>query len=417
MKLSHTPHDPASGATEEISDKIVTMLSELSMVNLMPCGEACLSASSLMNNGIAWTESITKEATEEVFSTLEVIVGSLIESMRTAHLSVKAATSDGDKEALTAAITKMTSTLGGWSTLDAALLATATAMKNVEPLCKKGAFSLTSSSRVLPASPWKIRAEINKAQLSDCVKTSQELSTLKSELEGRTVTLATANRKLEEEKRLAESLQEKVRSLLQAQEAAETDHEREIDEMAKEFAQKTEIMRKDNEQLTAELREIKTAGFVGTSRTPSPQATAPATALGKLAMSVMSSTSPTAAAGGGGGVAASPMDLAAVKVANTEVRRLRAVQQRIEEENRRLRERLLQLNVQHMRSKAAPKIRPVVSEMSLFGPAYEAETRIAMHLAKSTVIDLKNKQAWNASRMLAIEDAQRHVARLKSALV
>ena len=431
------------------------------MARIEECVREGLGAAGVLETGaaVSFANGMSLADILKILIDANIAASAAAADIRATYTALKNAANDGDSAAFEAAAAQAAEKIG-WTSLVTFLTPVSENISKVEVFRRPTSAAVSASSRTgggggaaaastmttstmytsgaynyLGLDNWlSARVRSNRAEISEINNTKHDLELLKSAHERLNTSYNQNAFQLTELRSLNTSLQDKVASYMAEIDAVKKRCEAEASDQKKAL----DLSRKEVAELKKELYEerIRTqraaaaaaaavsapssssAGGAAAAITTTPAIAQTPLFQGRLMTSSLRTRSNVAIGGGvaaaGGGAAMAAAAVEEARSLGREVRRLKVSIGRLIDENRRLSERVLALNVKAIeRTNAAEAVAPTVGVVSattaVAGDVRRSyNSRLMIHLAGTAVVDLRNKGSWTLGNALVSSDLRVH---------
>lgn len=408
------------------------------LARIVECIREGLGTAGVLETGaaVSFANGMTLSEVLKMLIDANIAVSAAAADFRAAYTAFKTAASDGDNAAFEAAAEQAKEKIE-WASVLTFITPVATNISKVE-IFRKAASPVTaaaSSSSGTTSAPmyssvgynylsldnwFTARVRKNRDEISEINNTKRDLETLKSAHERLNAVHNQSAVQITELKSLNASLQEKVAASAAEVEAVKKkceedtlDQRKALDLSRKEVAD----LKKDlfDERMRAQKAAADMAAAAA-SAAASPQSGSavmltPGQSIAQTPLLqrkvMMTSSLRVRNTGGGGAMGVSSED---VKSLNNEIDRLKARVSRLVDENKKLEERVLALNVRAIRRTNAA-VAAIKDDSAQSDTAKSYKSRLMMHMASVSVVDLRNKKDWVVGNALVSSDLRAHTKR------
>lgn len=409
------------------------------LARIVECIREGLGTAGVLETGaaVSFANGMTLSEVLKMLIDANIAVSAAAADFRAAYTALKTAASDGDNSAFEAAAEQAKEKIE-WASVLTFITPVATNISKVE-IFRKAASPVAGSSGTTSAPLYSsvgynylsldnwftARVRKNRDEISEINNTKRDLETLKSAHERLNAVHNQSAVQITELKSLNASLQEKIAVSAAEVEAVKKkceedtlDQRKALDLSRKEVADlKKDLFdeRMRAQKAAADMAAAAAAASAAASTSPqsgsavmmTPGQSIAQTPLLQRKVMMTSSLRIRNTGGGGGAMGVSNED---VKSLNNEIDRLKARVSRLVDENKKLEERVLALNVRAIqRTNAA--VATINGDSAQSDTAKSYKSRLMMHMASASVVDLRNKKDWVVGNALVSSDLRAHTKR------
>ena len=355
-----------------------------------------------------------------------IAVAAAAADYKAAYTALKTAGNDGDSAAFEEAAKQAEEKIG-WASVVTFIAPVATNISKIEIFRKTSSVTSSMTSmysscgyNYLSLDNWfSARVRMNREEISEINNTKRDLEMLKGAHERLNAIHNQSAVQITELRSLNASLQEKVTAFMAEIDAVKKKCEEEtLDQRKALDLSKKEIADLKKDLFDERMRAQKAAAAMAATASMAAASAAPVPSIAptpllqkKMMTSSLRTRSTVSNLGGGAGGAAVGVSSEEVKSLKNEIARLKARLSRLSDENKKLEERVLSLNVRAIQrtnagSDGSASKSAAAAEKKMAG---SYSSRLMMHMASAAVVDLRNKKDWVIGNALVSNDLRAHI--------